>query len=356
MKLFSCQNCGQILYFENTRCERCGMELGYVAEWGVLSALSGGDETFEPLARPGTAWRRCRNARYDACNWMVPAAAESRFCIACRPNRTIPDLSEPENLRRWRRLENAKHRLFYTLMRLGLPVVPYQEDPKTGLAFDFLADLDAEYHVMTGHEDGLITLAIREADDAERELLREKMGESYRTLLGHFRHEIGHYYWDRLIERNGGIPAFREVFGDERRNYQQALSQHYADGPVAGWQANFISAYASSHPWEDFAETWAHYLHIVDTLETATVFGISLHPHVAATVLENARLDVDIALDPYHGDAIEPLIDAWLPLVAAVNSLNRSMGQPDFYPFTLSQPVIAKLAFIQRLIYANRPS
>jgi hypothetical protein len=356
MKLFTCQNCGQILFFENTRCERCHLALGYISELGMVSALKDGEDEFEALAALGTTWRRCRNAEHDACNWMIPAETDYAYCVACRPNRTIPDLSDAENLRRWRRMESAKHRLFYTLMRLGLPVVPYQEDRETGLAFDFLADTDPNFHVMTGHEDGLITLAIREADDSERERLRDKMGESYRTLLGHFRHEIGHYYWDRMVAWQGGLPQFRDVFGDERRDYQQALRQHYADGAAADWQSNYISAYASSHPWEDFAETWAHYLHIVDALETASVFGIGIHPHIDPAALKQARLDIDIAVDPYHVDAIEPLIDAWLPLVAAANSLNRSMGQPDFYPFTLSQPVIAKLAFIQRLIYAHRPS
>ena len=332
------------------------MALGYIAEIGELSALTGDGAQLEALAKPGTFWRRCRNAAFDACNWMVRADSDEQFCVACRPNRTIPDLSDPENLRRWRRLEGAKHRLFYTLMRLGLPVVPYQEDPKTGLAFDFLADTDPDCHVMTGHDDGLITLAIREADDSEREKSREKMGESYRTLLGHFRHEIGHYYWDRLVSWQGGEHAFRDVFGDERQDYQAALRRHYSDGPAADWQKGYISAYAAAHPWEDFAETWAHYLHIVDTLETASVFGMAIHPHVPPPVLQTARLETDMEVDPYHGDAIEPLVDAWIPLVAAANSLNRSMGQPDFYPFTLAPPVIAKLAFIQRLIYAHRPS
>lgn len=204
MKLFECQHCGQLLYFENTRCERCGHVLGYLAESAVLSALTPEDDArWRPLAAPETLFRLCANAGYEACNWLVPADGRASFCRACRHNRTIPDLTPPGHLLRWQRLEAAKHRLIYGLLRLGLPLVSKFDDPEAGLAFDFLADFEATWQgtaqVTTGHGSGLITIDIAEADDPERERVRSAMAEPYRTLLGHFRHEVGHYYWERPV-------------------------------------------------------------------------------------------------------------------------------------------------------------
>jgi len=205
--------------------------------------------------------------------------------------------------------------------------------------------------VLTGHDNGLITLALTEADDAEREQRRQRMGEPYRTLLGHLRHEVGHYFWDVLVRDAGKLEECRGMFGDDSLDYEQALKTHYAEGPPADWQNNFISAYATTHPWEDFAETWAHYLHIVDTLETATAFGVQVAPKLD----ETGELQADGDLDPYKEPDIERLVAEWLPLSFAVNNLNRSMGQPDLYPFILSRSAIAKLGFIHDLVRNARP-
>jgi hypothetical protein len=254
-----------------------------------------------------------------------------------------------QNLIRWRRLEAAKRRLFYTLTKLHLPLSTRPQDPQ-GLAFDFLADLSENRSngpsVLTGHDNGLITINIAEADDAERERQRHSMGEPYRTLLGHFRHEIGHYFWNVLVRNDPSLDPFRQVFGDERQDYGQALQAHYANGPKKNWQEEYVSAYAGSHPWEDFAETWAHYLHIIDTLETANAFGMRVRPKIS----RGPDLMAEINFDPHQERNLNRLITAWLPLTFAVNSLNRSMGQPDLYPFVLSPAVIAKLAFIHERI------
>jgi hypothetical protein len=280
----------------------------------------------------------------------VPAEDAEIFCAACRHNRTIPDLANPENLAHWRKIEFAKHRLFYTLLRLRLPLATRSEDPN-GLAFDFLSNpvggAQGQAPVMTGHSGGLITLNVAEADAPERERQRKSMGEPYRTLLGHFRHEIAHYYWDRLVADTPAIEEFRQLFGDEREDYGAALQRHYADGPAPDWAERFVTAYASSHPWEDFAETWAHYFHMVDTLETAFAFGLRLRPKVA----KGAGLAAAIDFDPYAAE-MDRIIDAWLPLTFAVNSINRSMGQPDLYPFVLAPAVIWKLTFIHDQIHA----
>ncbi len=351
MRLFKCPSCGQMLYFENTRCESCGHILGYDSTTFCMRSLTPQGDLWADAAGEHSAgtWRFCANAGRLACNWLISADSTGDFCTACRHNHTIPDLSDEERTTRWRVLEGAKHRLIYALLRLGLPLANRIDDPVHGLAFDFLADLPGGPRVLTGHDDGLITIALKEGDSAERERMREDMGELYRTPLGHFRHEVGHHYWDILVRDTSFLAPFRAMFGDERADYEQALRDHYARPALPGWQANFVSAYATSHPWEDFAETWAHYLHIVDTLEMASSFGVSIHPKLT----RNPALQAEIDFDPYTELDMATIIDAWLPLAFAVNSLNRSMGQPDLYPFVLSPRVVEKLGFIHTLVHEH---
>jgi hypothetical protein len=352
MKLFECQNCGQPLYFENTQCESCGLPLGYLPRRETVTALRQDKNAFRALAAPKNRYRYCTNAQYGVCNWLVPSEHSEPFCAACRHNRTIPDLSQPDNLARWRKIEIAKHQLLYTVLKLRLPVLTRAEDPN-GLAFDFIANPDgsaiAPAPVLTGHSGGLITINLAEADDAERERQRAQMGEPYRTLLGHFRHEIAHYFWNHLVANSADIEQFRTIFGDERKDYATALQQHYTDGPPSGWHQQFVTSYASAHPWEDFAETWAHYFHMVDTLETARAFGLSVRPKLS----KGGKLATDIDFDPHRAD-MEQIMEAWLPLSVAVNSINRSMGLPDLYPFVLTPAVVVKLAFVHERIYAQR--
>jgi hypothetical protein len=364
MRLFKCQNCGQVVYFDNTTCERCSSQLGFLPETMQISALKSAQpangapqatespQQWTALVKPETLFRFCDNAGHAACNWLIEANAPETLCAACRHNRTIPDLSVPENLTRWQKLEAAKHRLFYTLMRLRLPLVTRQEDPEHGLAFDFLADSPdpSGPKVMTGHDNGLITIALAEADDAERERRRTQMNEPYRSLLGHFRHEIGHYFWDVLVRDAGKLDACRAVFGDDTQDYSAAIDRHYKEGPPADWQNNFVSQYATMHPWEDWAETWAHYLHIIDTLEMASAFGIRVQPRIT----RDETLAAEIDLDPYQNCPMQEIIDAWLPLTFAMNALNRAMGNPDLYPFVLSPAVIGKLGFVHRLVHEHK--
>jgi hypothetical protein len=348
MKLFKCQECGQTVFFENRFCEQCSHALGYLPSANELLSLKLDGDLAIPARGRGKKFRYCANAANDACNWLITADSPERFCIACRHNRTIPDLTV--HLNSWQRMEFAKHRLFYTLIALRLPLKNLTDDPEHGLAFDFLAEGPAPGHkILTGHDEGQITINLNETDDALREKLRAEMGEPYRTLLGHFRHEVGHYFWDVLVRDAGRLESCRAVFGDERADYAQALQTHYAEGPPPNWAQTYISAYATCHPWEDFAETWAHYLHIVDTLETASAFGLRIHP----ATTKNRTLHADINFDPHHAPNIEMLIKAWLPLTFAVNSLNRSMGHGDLYPFVLSPDVVRKLQFIHEIIHAS---
>jgi hypothetical protein len=353
MKRFECQHCRNIVYFDSTTCVSCHHRLGYLPDRFEISALEADGSHWTALAEPTRPYDFCENAKFDACNWLVPAGDGTRFCKACRHNRTIPDLTVASNLANWQKIEWAKNYLFYSLLRWRLPLLTLKEDPQAGLAFDFLVDVEAGdgtvKPVMTGHSGGLITINLAEADDAERERRRTAMGEPYRTLLGHFRHEIAHYYWDRLVRDGGQLERFRAVFGDETRDYGEALQQHYASGPPADWQNSYISAYAASHAWEDFAETWAHYTHIVDGLETARAFGVTIRPSAEA----GGPTDVEIDFEPYAAKSAAHLVNYWVPLTVAINSVNRSMGQPDLYPFVLPPPVMAKLQFLHELVHTR---
>jgi hypothetical protein len=347
LKLFACQACGNIVYFENRSCGHCGHRLAFLPEKVALSAIVSTGPTWRTLADNGEGRMLCANAELDACNWLTEPGSSERYCRACRHNGTVPDLSDPARLGAWRELEVAKHRLFYALIRWRLPVKTRSEDAAHGLIFNFLADNPAQgQKIMTGHDNGLITIALAEADDIEREKRRLEMGEAYRTLLGHFRHEVGHYFWDVLVRDAGRLEECRAVFGDDSIDYGEALQRHYAEGPPSDWQQNYVSTYATTHPWEDFAETWAHYLHIVDTLEMAAEFGLEVKPsadHIGG-------LSARIAFDPYRAEDFDTIVSAWLPFTFAMNSVNRAMGTRDLYPFILSPVVITKLGFIHRLI------
>lgn len=349
MKLFACEICGNLLHFENTRCESCGAPLGYLPERATLSALVEEGGQLLALGDERRPHRRCTNAQYDACNWMIPAESTAEYCAACAHNRFVPDLSNSANQLLWRRVQFALHRLIYTLDRMKLPHPLRPEGAEEGgLVFDVLADPDdAEApRVMTGHNEGLITLALAEADDSEREKRRAAMGEPYRTLLGHFRHEVGHYYWNLLVRDAGRLEECRAVFGDERPDYGQALQAHYAKGADESWRGLFISSYAAAHPWEDWAETWAHYMHIQDSLEMAAAFGLDVRPRLDST----GELTARIRFDPYAQKDYARIVDAWMPVTIAMNGMNRCMGTPDLYPFVMSDAVIGKLRYIHGLV------
>ncbi|GLQ08241.1 hypothetical protein GCM10007913_01730 [Devosia yakushimensis] len=350
MKLFVCDHCGNTVYFENAVCERCGHRLGYLPDRNALVSLAEANGLWSTPAFAGETYIFCDNARHGACNWLIPAMPGGDiYCSACRHNDTIPALSDPLNLSRWQIIERAKKRLFYSLLRLQLPLHTRSEDPEHGLSFRFLADMPVEpIPVLTGHDSGIITIALAEADDAERESRRTAMGEPYRTLLGHFRHEIGHHYWDLLVAGTPALARFRALFGDETADYAQSLASYYANGAPAGWPQTHISAYATSHPWEDFAETFAHYLHITDTVEMAAAFGVRARPKT-----EDISLAVRLDFDPYAAPDMQTIIDNWVPLAAMLNNLNRAMGHPDAYPFILTPQVIEKLGFLHDLVHGR---
>ena len=351
MKLFACDHCGNTIYFENTLCERCGHQLGYAPEHNGLVSLVEDGGLWSSPAIHDESFVFCANEPLGACNWLIPAdPAGEIYCVACRHNETIPSIASAHNLNHWQVIERAKKRLFYSLLRLKLPLETRLENPVHGLSFRFLEDRPATVPpVMTGHDSGIITIALAEADDATREARRTALGEPYRTLLGHFRHEIGHHYWDLLVANSPNLAPCRDLFGDETVDYGMALQSYYANGAPAGWPQTHISAYATAHPWEDFAETWAHYLHITDTLEMAVEFGVRATPRVDDDGSHAVRIDSDA----FGASSIEHIVDNWIPLAALLNNLNRTMGLPDAYPFILTPRVIEKLGFVHALVHGR---
>jgi hypothetical protein len=308
------------VFFENTACLRCGSALGFDSGARELVTLSTGAAC-------------CANLEAAGCNWLIARAGE--LCASCRLTRTRPADDDPEALEQFRVAEAAKRWLLFELFELALPVESWRER-EGGLAFELLSSERAP--VTTGHADGVITLDVAESDDAHREALREKLGEPYRTVLGHFRHEVGHYYWPLLVPEGSARERCRELFGDEREDYGAALERHYENGPPADWSKRFVSAYATMHPWEDWAETFAHYLHIWDTLQTAGAYGVRVGTEQPGP----------------QADDFRNLLEDWLPLTVALNALSRSMGRDDLYPFVLAAPVVDKLAFVHEQVTAAR--
>ena len=347
MKVFNCGFCNHPLFFENYTCENCGHLSGFRDVDRKMLTFDK-DKALFVSDREDIEYKYCKNKEYEVCNWLLEVNDEREYCSACDLNRTIPDLSEGDNFAKWKNLEIAKHRLIYQLQKIGLNLRNKMEN-EDGMCFDFIAKLD-DPEIMTGHANGVITILIREADVVFRVKTKVFLKEPYRTLIGHLRHEVGHYFWDQLIYSNAeALEECRALFGDERLNYSEALQTYYEHGAPADWQASYISKYATSHPWEDWAETWAHYLHVMDMVETAHFFGLKVKP---LHVLKEATIDVTI--DPYVVEDFEVIVQTCVPLSFAVNSMNRAMGVQDVYPFEISRPVIEKMKFIHKLLFHLR--
>lgn len=355
MRAFTCDHCGHLVFFENTTCVHCGSTLAFVPERMRMAALELSPslphlwEPRSPALRQEIAHlRMCRNRSSEgaACNFTTDADGSQPYCVSCRQTRWLPNFANPQNVLRASKVENAKRYLFYTLSCLHLTSIQGFAAP----TFDFLEDLPGQ-PIFTGHLSGTITLNVAEADDDERARRRLAMSEPYRTLLGHLRHESGHFFWDTLVRDTPWLEPFRSLFGDERQDYAQALQAHYARGPAGplDWQKHHVSAYAAAHPWEDWAETWAHYLHMMDLLETAASYHVQLRlpGHLASW----PPMD-----DPFSNTQapFDHILQQCVPLTLMLNSLNRSLGQNDAYPFALSTGAIAKLTFVHQVVSAHR--
>ncbi len=336
MRDFHCPNCGQRLTFENSTCLSCDSALGFSLSEMALLVIAKGDDSDHAGFVDANKYQLCGNRNLAECNWLIRVDAPGGLCTSCALTVERPNDADTAGLAEFARAEGAKRRLIAELCELKLPIVGRDEDSEHGLAFRLLSS--AHENVMTGHDNGVITLDLAEGDDVHREQLRVEMDEPYRTLLGHFRHEIGHYYYYRLVAPSTEYLArFNELYGDPDADYQAALDRHYSEGAPEGWKKNFVSSYATMHPAEDWAETFAHYLHIRDTLDTSAWCGLA-----PAT----ATFDRP-ALGP---SAFPNIIDLWLPLSWSLNMVNRSMGHDDLYPFVLPAAVLEKMQFIHTVI------
>lgn len=344
MKIFQCGNCGHPLFFENIFCENCSHTVGYNEKLLIMNTFDQSMDSQLFADRDNKQYKFCKNKEHGVCNWLIKAESLNNYCTACSLNRTIPNLANKTNHEKWHKLEIAKHRLIYQLQRFGLNLPSKMSSPD-GLCFDFLAEQEG-VQAMTGHANGVITILLSEADSVLREQMRREMSEPYRTLIGHFRHEVGHYFWDKLVANDPAtLEHFRNKFGDERADYGEALNLYYATGGNQQWSEYFISKYATSHPWEDWAESWAHYLHIMDVTETAYYFGLKVAP-----VKGFSGMNSEVKFDPYEMKDFSKIVEVCIPLLFAANAINRSMGIPDVYPFIINQSVINKIAFIHQIV------
>ncbi|WP_027861378.1 putative zinc-binding metallopeptidase [Marmoricola sp. URHB0036] len=324
MKAFRCRVCDKPLHFENSRCVSCGSRLGFSRSERAIVPV---DEKGRYVDADGLEWFLCRNLTLSGCTWLTES--DGGECFSCGLTRNRPHDDDAIGLANYPAAERAKRHLVVELDGLGFPIVGKDTDPDNGLAFDLLSSV--EENVVIGHANGLITIDLAESRAAHREEVREKLGEPYRTMLGHFRHEIGHYYEWQLV-RGELRTRYRELFGDESVDYQGEIDRHYAEGPPAGWESSYISSYATMHPFEDFAETWAHYLHICDSIETASEYGLTT---VGTITSFTSFRDVVVGI--------------WMPLSVALNMINRSMGHEDLYPFVIPTAVLDKLEFVASL-------
>ena len=339
MRAFRCPNCGQAVAFEEQQCSTCASTVGFhYPSWQMVCAPS------QTVTVNGSGWFRC--AHWErGCNWLTADDSESGRCFADSFVREGPAPDDTEAMSELDSTLKDLRRLIFELMDLGLPIQPYYADPH-GLAFDLLSSKTLGRPVTTGHANGVITIDLAESLELYRERLRIKLREPYRTMLGHFRHEVGHYYEMLLVQDTPPIDDARAMFGDDREDYQAALQRHYQGQAPVDWQDDYISEYATAHPWEDFAETWAHYLHITGTLATIADSGL---------VVEADRVKWDLpanvnARESYADATIEDIMADWCVLSGVLNRVNNSMGRDDLYPFIIHPHVVAKLGFIHRVV------
>lgn len=340
MRIFHCDRCGGVVAFSAHRCPSCEAPLGYVDVERDIRVLTPTDDavSYRIDGHDRLDWR-CLNAAWG-CNWMLPAGSENSWCRSCQLTRGRPDEGRQEAVEAWMAAEAAKRRLVHQLDTLALPIEIRSSSAPDGLAFD-LVHLPGEGGI-TGHLDGVVTLDLAETDEGHRDDLRRQLGEPFRTVIGHLRHEIGHHYWPRLVGQSDELDRFRRLFGDERVDYAQAVDRHYSGGNTSWDPTRFVTAYAASHPLEDWAETFAHYLHIIDAVDTAVAHDL-VPPRSAGVLVADVIGELELT----------DILDAWRPINNAVNAIAETLGAPAVYPFEPVGVVVDKLAFVHGQISAH---
>lgn len=315
MKIFSCPGCAGRLFFDNLSCA-CGREVAFDPEAGRF------------VSEAST----CSNRAPIMCNWVAPEGGG--LCESCVTTRIHPDLAVPGNGLLWAKAEQAKRRALAGLRRWGW-FGDADDGPRPEFHMLSEATASGSVDVTMGHAAGVVTIDLAESDAAEQVRRREQLGEPYRTMVGHFRHEIAHFLFERLAASGAFTSGFRALFGDERADYGAALRRHYEAGPPEGWERNCISAYASAHPHEDWAESAAHMLHLVDMVDSFAAADLS-----SATFSKPGH-------DAYAEVDASRLLAAALEIGVALNHVNRALGVDDLYPFVTPDKVLEKLAFAQ---------
>lgn len=326
-----CPQCDHRVFLDDLHCLNCGAELVY-----------------EPMVG-GFALAVCPCLHRDErqCNWAAaaddapaadtvtapvgstgpaddaPAAACRQPCAACRRITVSVQAAETPEL-----VAAFCAAIRRTLRRLhdGFGIDERRIDPPLRFALERSV---SDWAVTIGHTDGLITLDVAEADPLHRESQRTALGEPYRTPLGHVRHEVGHWVWAAAVAPcPGALDEFRSRFGDEQVDYQAALSEHYQQDDDGSWRQDWISRYAAAHPWEDFAESTAHVLHLDDVLHTAAVGRLA----------------------PAAEGSFTARYTAWTELVVELNEVTRAMGEDDLYPFAPPPAAVDKMHLAERLL------
>lgn len=340
MWAFRCPHCGSAVAFEDQQCLSCGTEVAFHKPWMQIALAPAAGTT---TGIDDAQWSRC--AHWDAgCNWLVAADDPTGICYADGFVRTGPDPADAEANKELASTRKSLRQLIFQLLDLNLPLKSFHEHPR-GLAFDLLSSRSLGHPVIIGHSNGVITIDLAESLELYRERQRIILDEPYRTMLGHMRHEVGHYYEMILISDGSLVDQARMYFGDERADYQQALARYYAGDVPPNWREDYISHYATAHPFEDWAETFAHYLHITCTLGTIADSGLVLSA-------QRVHFDLDADIDPstsYRESDITRLVHDWEVLSGVLNRVNHAMGEDDLYPFRLTLPVVAKLGFVQHV-------
>jgi hypothetical protein len=348
MKIFECPHCLNPLAFESTHCERCGHAVGYLNQYSELKLLVQGEHG-KIYSEEGRTYQYCQHHQHGVCNWLVPTDSVHSLCDVCLLDQNLSGITSEEQRVTWKKMEQAKHRLIYSLNRLNLPVVSKSDAPDHGLSFEFLTEEYPSSPVRNGYSNGLITINLARADAGSTGSLRHRIEEHHGSIMSFLRHEIGHYYWEQLVLSNRAIlQTFRELFGDEIPDYDQALDQHHQIGPPDNWQKDYSSKYATFHARADWAETWSHYLYLMDLLESAYALGLSIRPNLQSA----SSMSMYASFDPYKETEFEKILDAVIPLTFAVSHLNQRTEQPNLYSFSIPEPVIRKLRFVHQLLHS----
>lgn len=308
VKRLACPVCGNEVFFDSLTCVRCGSELALDVDELGLRVLD--LDHASPCVRR-TTW---------ACNWRA-VGPNAPFCRSC----VLVDAGGHDHDPAMVPFQSAQRRALYQLVQFGVST-----EAGSDLRFAYRSS-HAGDDVRIGHRNGEITLDLAEVDPAHREQVQATLGEQYRTPLGHIRHELGHYVWQELVALDPArLEAFREVFGDERIDYAEALARHYARTDDGSWYGTHASFYATAHPWEDFAESWAQVMHVHDVVETGASWGVVTAP----ADLKDASA----------------WLSASITASVAANELARSMGMRDLYPFALTPGVRVKVEFCWQLL------